>query len=104
MDATLSVGILSAGSAILSSIATGIFTLAATRRAKLRERYVRALEDIASLRALEERYVDELGQHAGETPDAVKRRIWAAHEHAGGRKPSTSAEPARVARKLERLR
>lgn len=108
MDATIAAGLIGAGSAVLSSFLAGWYTLRATKEGLNRERQeaklVGAFEDILALRDLELRYLEELARLKGETPDAAKRRIWAEHENAGGKKPSADAERARVVRFLERYR
>jgi hypothetical protein len=101
MTETVWVAMIGAGGALLGAVVSGLFTWLAGRSSRsldrLEQRLRVALQDVLSLRELEELYTRQLADAEGSSVEAVKRRTW----EQCARKPSARSEPARVRRELE---
>jgi len=109
MEKEIIAGLIGILGAMVGSIITGIFSYKIatinTKYIKLKQKLLRALEDIQSLRGLEELYINEIIQiEKKSSKKAVKIKIWSLQRQMGKNNPSKMTESAQIKREIENFK
>ena len=107
MDKEIVVAIIAAGSALLGSGLTSLFSYLSLKRrtevTKLREAAIQANKDVIAFHNLEAMYCQLLSEHGKQSPETVKRHMRKQLRDAGKLSPSDTATALQAAKRIKRL-